>query len=78
MSMEEVKVGVATRLFINGQQIGSDSHYMDYYPSVDMAVSDTRAFFEGDGYQIDSIELEQLPRWSGTEPVPTLVVRLHK
>ena len=72
------KIGVATRLFIDGRQIGSDSHYMDYYPNIEVAVSDSRAFFEGDGYHVDSIEVDQLPRWPGTDPVPTLLVRLHK
>jgi len=77
--MQEIqKTGVATRLFINGLQIGSDSTYMDYYPTIEEAESDTRRFFEQDGYRVESIEIENLPRWESTAPVPTLVVRLLK
>jgi hypothetical protein len=78
MAAEKEKVGVATRLFINGHQIGSDSTYMDYYPSVDLAVADTRTFYEGEGYKIHSLELENLPCWPDTDLVPTVVVRAHR
>jgi len=71
-------LGVATRLFINGRQIGSDSTYVDYFASPEEAVADTRSFYKAEGYKIDSIELETLPRWPGTEPVPTVTVRLLK
>ena len=74
----EEKIGIATRLYINGKQIGSDSDYMDYYPSTEVAISDTRATFEEKGYQVQSISVEDLPRWANTQAVPTLVVRLVK
>ena len=70
------KIGVATRLFIDGRQIGSDSHYMDYYADMNEAVDDTRTFYGQEGYEVEAIEVDQLPRWPNTEPVPTLVVRL--
>jgi hypothetical protein len=73
---DDKKIGVATRLFIDGRQIGSDSHYMDYYADLNAAVADTRTFYAGEGYEVAAIEIEQLPRWPNTEPVPTLVVRL--
>jgi len=41
-AMGEKKVGVATRLFIDGRQIGSNADYMDYYPSTDVAIADRR------------------------------------
>ena len=78
MAVTQEKVGVATRLFINGLQIGSDSTYMDYYPNIELAISDTRAFYENEGYEIDSLEFEQVPRWPGTEPVPTVILRLRR
>lgn len=78
MTTTKQTVGVATRLFINGQQIGGDSTYMDYHPSTEDAVADTRAFYEAEGYKIDNLEIENLPRWPGTEPVPTVIVRLRK
>jgi hypothetical protein len=78
MIMEKVKVGVATRLFINGVQIGSDSTYMDYFPSAEDAVADARAFYESEGYKIEGLELRDLPRWPDTEPVATVIVRVQK
>jgi hypothetical protein len=74
--MNAERIGVATRLFINGQQIGGDSTYMDYHQNIEEAVADTRVFYEGEGYAIESIEVQQLPRWPGTEAVLTLLVRL--
>jgi hypothetical protein len=76
--MESVKVGIATRLFISGQQIGSGSTYMDFYASTDDGIADTRAFYEGQGYTIDSLEFGSLPRWSGAERVRPVTVRLQK
>lgn len=69
------RIGVATRLFINERQVGDDSMFMDYYKNIEDAVTDTRCFY-GTAYEIESIEVKQLPRWHGTESVPTLLVRL--
>jgi hypothetical protein len=73
---DDKRIGVATRLFIDGRQVGSDSHYMDYYADLKEAVADTRTFYVQEGYKVEAIEVDQLPRWPNTEPVPTLVVRL--
>lgn len=45
-------LGVATRLFINGKQIGSDGTHMDYYPSTDDAVADTQLFYEAEATRL--------------------------
>jgi hypothetical protein len=42
---DDKRIGVATRLFIDGRQIGSDSHYMDYYADLKEAVDYTRTFY---------------------------------
>ncbi len=77
-TVKNEKVGIATRLFINGQQIGSDSTFMDYYENAEDALADTRAFYEAEGYTVDSLEFALLPRWPGTESVPTVTVRLQQ
>jgi hypothetical protein len=66
------KIGVPTRLFIKGIQVGT---FMDYYADLNEAVADTKTFFAQEGYQEVEVEIDQLPRWPGTDPIPTLVVR---
>jgi hypothetical protein len=55
----------------------ADSTYMDYYDSAEDAIADTRAFYEAEGYAVESVELRNLPRWPDNEPVPTMIVRLQ-
>jgi hypothetical protein len=72
------KIGVPMRLFIGGQKVGGDSTFMDFYPDLATAIAETKAFYEADGFDVDGIEIQPLPRWEGTEPEPTLVVHLTK
>jgi hypothetical protein len=70
------RIGFPTRVFVDGRQIGTDSTYMDYYPDLATAIAETRSFYLGEGYSVDSIAVEMLSRWPVTPPMPTLVVRL--
>jgi len=76
--VQKTKLGVATRLLIDGRQIGDNATFMDYYASTEDAVADTLIFYEAEGYTVDSLEFDSLPRWPGTEPVPTVIARLRK
>lgn len=75
--MATPKMPFVTQLFINGVRIGDA--YQDWYGSEAEALSDTRAFFEEkeEGATVD-IEVADLPRWPGTEPVRTFVVRITR
>ena len=70
---------VATRLFIEGLQIGHDGDFIDYYPTVQDGVEDTRRYFEGQGYAVESIGVEELKRFeSCADTIPAIVVNLKK
>jgi hypothetical protein len=70
---------VATRLFIEGQQVGRDGDFVDYYPTVQDGVEDTKRYFEGQGYAIESIDVEELKRFATcAETIPTIVVKLKR
>jgi hypothetical protein len=70
---------VATRLFIGGLQIGRDGDFIDRYPTVQDGVEDTKRYFEGQGYTVESISVEELKRWeSCADTIPTIVVRLKR
>lgn len=70
---------VATRLFIEGLQVGRDGDFVDYYPTVQDGVEDTKRYFEGQGYTVESIGVEELKRFeSCADTIPTLVVKLKR
>jgi hypothetical protein len=70
---------VATRLFIEGLQIGHDGDFVDYYPTVQDGVEDTKRYFEGQGYTVESIGVEELKRFETcVDAIPTIVVKLKR
>jgi hypothetical protein len=64
----------ATRPFI------INATFVDHYVNDADALYDTREFFEGRGFIVDSIRIEYLERFgvAGHSPVPTVVVHLSK
>ena len=67
---------VSDPILIGDPRENINSFYMDYYANLTEAVADTRTFYAKEGYEVEAVEVDQLPRWPNTEPVPTLVVRL--
>jgi hypothetical protein len=65
----------ATRLFIDGVQVGDNATFMDSAASLEAAQADTRETFEKDGKTV-SIEVTELPQWPSTPPVLTFIVNV--
>jgi hypothetical protein len=74
MAATTEKIAIASRLFINGCQVGTNNAFMDYFASIKAAVAYSRAYFEAEGYTVESITIKRLPRWEHTDLVPTMVI----
>ena len=42
-------------LFINGQQCGDNQTFKDWYADDEAAIADARAYFTGEGYQVEEV-----------------------
>lgn len=67
----------ATRLFLDGAQVGTNASFSDVHENVDAAIKDTESWIAEEGWKNATIESANLPQWEGTEPIPTLIVRAN-
>jgi len=63
MKVEPAKSKYHVLLFINGSQVGDDHTFADWYEDDAEAMADAREYFTGEGYAVDSLQIEERVIW---------------